>query len=939
MNSLGIFNFNDVLLTANQLVETFLGLGGLRGLRGLAAFSRCDHNIFHNTVCICPSAADIQEIDCCVRCADHLVQRCHIEGYTDITVVQSFGGNTDISILCAFRIKLEIAIVAIPVGHQCDVEVIAGDDLVIEGDGLQCLGVSNGNILILACSEAILRNFRLGLSVFIHGDLHIFNDTVCSSPVATDIQHCYDAVGLTEILGNCTEVKGCADITVGQSFCAYAIHGTGNAFGSKVKYTVVVAPVNHQGQAELLTGGDLVVQAHGGQLLAVFKLNSQVFTGNEVGLGHNRCSIHNGNQGVFGIGVPVEVIHINGIAGGDHQSQAVNSLSVGIFHKLDVGAVQLAVVPTVAAILGKHEVYAVTAHICITGDDQGSRRSLVAKIEPCAQGTLGHIGQCRQLSVFRSSLGAPGVTAVGVAGSNQLQGANSVAALQVGSHKGESSIAVERAGIGGHIDPVGRNVFQYLVYLLVLKLTGIHISHGLHIDTMENQTNTNDVGVQAGADLQVFHIYFTVVPAVAHRLQLEVNTVTDGPLIIQNIQRNLFFQIFELKVSAELTTGHIRQFFEFLLRTQTDKVVSLSLFVVEKGLQRTGRAFAHGVLVVVLSVNTLPANIQLHIFPALLHGFIGENIAVVNFRIYAAIDHIQIIQIEVKCIAICGAIGFVTEFHIDSTGMILVSSDTIQHAQLTQGEEDLCPLTGLCDLLMGTFRIAPVNIQACKIIGQTELELNGFIIGVVDPEGQNCILPVFICKVILNFLCIQGKEGITKGMGVYRIKVNMKRCGGIFTLNEHRVVIDALCDTAICRAMCTIGLQQIIQRICTDNGRNQHSLAGFCFTPCCSNGHHSVGGFHRCVAKIFYFQHVLNTGKTVGCIVISSHNIEGSGRIFHTLFHVDNITNVKGLIDICIGHILNGANLQRLHFSGLGRRFIAAGNQRNSKNSTNNHQQ
>ena len=421
---------------------------------------------------------------------------------------------------------------------------------------------------------------------------------------------------------------------------------------------------------EILAAFDLVIEGHLANGLTDLQRYLQVLACFKAILARTGLGNIGRNQFFFHAGLPAQVVNINRVAGRDYHCKSVDCRGTAAFRANQAGTIDLSIIPTVAGILGKHNVYPMAAMPLIVGHEKICLRDLVTKIEPCAQCALAHIGDARNLATLGCSCRIPGISAHITGGSHQFQRANSIAALQVGSYEIRfNGIVVGRTGIGNHIDPVYGYRFQNLMYILIFKLTGIYIYDRILGHTVEIQADTNNLIITARANLNVLQIHFTIVPAIANSRQLKEYLVTDGPLLIDDIQRYPGIHIFKLEVSAELTASHIRQLCNSTIHLcgQTNKAVGHSFIVIEICLQRAGGIFTLNGFVVIFCIDALPAGILCHIFPTLLQTLIRKNVGVINFGILRCIYHIQTVYIEIIGIAVCCAVSFITNLYINST--------------------------------------------------------------------------------------------------------------------------------------------------------------------------------------------------------------------------------------------------------------------------------
>ena len=179
---------------------------------------------------------------------------------------------------------------------------------------------------------------------------------------------------------------------------------------------------------------------------------------------------------------------------------------------------QLAVIPAITAILGEYKRNFPTSLPVTAGYLETGSRCLLTKVEPCTQGSGAHVGHTGNLAILCSSLGIPGIATLLTLRGGHPQRAHRVAALQMRCHKGMLHITVETTYIRDHVDQINFGAFQYFIYMLINKFTGIHIDYRIFIDAMENESNTDNIVVSTCTYLQFFKIQFAEIPAIAHRL-------------------------------------------------------------------------------------------------------------------------------------------------------------------------------------------------------------------------------------------------------------------------------------------------------------------------------------------------------------------------------------------------------------------------------------
>ena len=564
----------------------------------------------------------------------------------------------------------------------------------------------------------------------------------------------------------------------------------------------------------------------------------------------------------------------------------------------------------------------------VIGYEEVGFRNLIAEIEPRTESALLHVKNCRNFFIVYSCCSIQGISALIACRCNQLQRTHCIATLQMGGHKIRLyGVVVCRTGICSHVDPVSRYFFQYLIDMLIVKLAGIHIDHRILSYTMEIQTNTDDLIITACADLQILQVNLAIVPAITYRCQLEIHAVTGGPFFVHNIQGDTSLHILKLEVGTELTAGHIRQIGNFFIhfRCQADKAIGHSLVVIEECLQRTARVLTLDHIIVILGVNALPACIHSHVLPTLFQGLVGLNILIIDLGIHRAVHHIKIVYIKIIGIAVGGAVIFIANLDVKGTLVILAGCNGAGNAQLPQGEEDLCPLTGLCHLTVGTIHGTPIQFHTQACIGQTQLEFYSLFHGIVDPEGQNRIFPDLICKMLLHLCLIQGNEGVAPLVSIHTSEIHLQRGLGIFTLDISRIHIDALGNTGVCQSIRTAGMQNLIQRICTNQSGNHHYPAGGLLTTTCGNGYHILSNLLRGKAQVIDLQLNLFGSILVGLLITSIFYITGFCRILDAILQLHNLTKVENFVQIGAGDQFRRLNLQRIARFCIGFLLATAG--------------
>ena len=411
-----------------------------------------------------------------------------------------------------------------------------------------------------------------------------------------------------------------------------------------------------------------------------------------------------------------------------------------------------------------------------------------------------------------------------------------------------------------------------------------------------------------------------MIPAVSYGGQLHGQHIGELPLTahyLDQVNLDLRRGIFKLEVSGQHTAGHIRQLghlriAQHHLGIQNHEGTLHGLLRIKGCIQRTGAVLAHHLVIDIDGICTLPTGILGHIFPALFQGLICLDIGSINIRIHRSRNYIQVIQIEFHFIFLSGAVAGILELDAQRFCAVHIRDQLVGRTHSAQREEDLCPLTCFCKLSAEiAFLAGPVQHHREGLIVHSQLELNILLHGVIDPEGNNGIVPDLICKKSLCRGMGQFHEDVAPIMGFLTAKLHLQGGGGIFALNVLLIGIHTLGNTGVRKAQQTAGLIQIVQRICSHNGADGHLLGSGFLTTGCSNGHLGIVQRFGNKAQIYHLNGMGFHGVGLGGFIQLLLHIASSCAVSDTILHINDLSQIIFFKLIGFGKHAEGAHTQR----------------------------
>ena len=209
----------------------------------------------------------------------------HIQSYTPVAVVQLLGRNAGILVLQAGLLQIEIAQIVAAVLIQAEADLIfaaCGRYDHIEGNHIISSCFREVNRLILTSHDFLT---AIGYRYLDLGDLiqqlDLVEITAGRGICATDKEQIN--VGSGSAVGNIQlrQIKDHTDIAVVQLLNIHALILILDAIGIQIVVTIEVRPVRQQSNANLLTFGDLVLQAQTGSGLGLIQILLEVHTGSK----------------------------------------------------------------------------------------------------------------------------------------------------------------------------------------------------------------------------------------------------------------------------------------------------------------------------------------------------------------------------------------------------------------------------------------------------------------------------------------------------------------------------------------------------------------------------------------------------------------------------------------------------------------------------------